>query len=165
METDKKHKRPKLRHETKGTKLDAIILRKPELNFSLWDEMEIDELERTLKYFYDNRHLYSFNTDFNTNWKNCDMAIKYFHEHIQPKWEKTDPNLPLKQAIREGKVIRVHTSFSPNNRDIDLDALRKKVEDGLDELDKMEKPETLKEPYEPEYFDPLNPDHAAMAMP
>lgn len=103
------HKRPKVKKTRKKTweyVLDIDIMRRdPSLNFEIWDVSEIVPLENYREQF---AHLSEANKDcqfFYENWVNCDKAIHYFYEKIMPLWKRTDETVPLKEAIRTGKVI------------------------------------------------------------
>lgn len=114
-------------------KLDlSIMLRAPELNFSLWDNAEIHELENYLHQFYNTRCEYTQHEFFNQNWANCDKAIIYFRDAIEPYWDLLDAKTPLKRAIREGLAVKRAGTTHPDCFDHDDELTEKIVQIGKD---------------------------------
>lgn len=93
----------------------SIMLRDQKLNYNLWDDAEIFELNSYLDQFHSMKEQYKDNKNFNNNWCNVDKACKYFWDEIRPKWVVTDETMPTKQAIRQGKAIPVNRSMFDNS--------------------------------------------------
>lgn len=120
MENHKQQKRPKLRKynhsKTMTTKKHSndfflsieLMTRPPHENFKLWDESEIVPLEKYREQFALLHPENKKNKHFYDNWVNCDRAIHYFYNEINPKWKSMVPSMPLKQAIRTGNAIPLH---------------------------------------------------------
>lgn len=134
----RKNKRPRVRHqdEFRGIfrkhsdeyKLSLeIMTRDPVLNFQLWDESEIVPLESYRKQFCHKFGEFKKNQWFYENWVNCDRAIHYFYTEIDSKWKSTDDTVPLKEAIRTGKAIRVYES----NKSIDPKRIMERCKEEL----------------------------------
>jgi hypothetical protein len=118
-----------------------ILLAEPKQNFKLWDDSEINELLGFLDQFvrendnYVNNKHYQNYTD---NWHNCAKAIDYYNNEICVNYVvQPGVDLPLKQAIREGKARRtLYHLVEKKNRDDEL--FQDMVDDFMVELKKRD---------------------------
>lgn len=89
-----------------------IMFRNPVENYKFWDDAEIDVLEHYMMLFGHNHIKESPHPWYMDNWLNCEKAILYLRDHIASKYLAIDKSMPLKRAIKEGKVIRTHNTLS-----------------------------------------------------
>ena len=105
---------------------ETVMFRYPPDNFQFWDEAEVDVLEHYMMTFANNRQ--RANPQFMENWGNCEKALNHFHERIAALYIAVDPYEPLKQAIKEGRVVSTYKRFSDDTDQ--LNSLLEKHESG-----------------------------------
>jgi hypothetical protein len=137
---ERKRKEKDVRPQNGVYRLDlSIMLRNPELNYKLYDDAEIYELESYLIQYHNIHEEYKEDKNFKQNWCNCDTACKYFWNDIFPIWKISDDldgkGLGLKQAIREGRAFNAHGSL------MDLPDAEKILNKMAEDLDRSQKNE------------------------
>lgn len=148
--------------------MNRRLISPPETNFQFWDYIEKDEIETIMNrcvQLEDFPFKEKFKQRFMDNWKNLQIALDYCYKlrgdwqpmPMEPTYEKrtfpmgVDPfydirqneERPIKQAIREGKVIWAHGSF------IGSEHLPELLEAGKQVMDDLQKCIDLKDDSKP----------------
>lgn len=112
-------------HKNHNRLPEEIIIRDPVLNYKIWDEAEIEQLEDYLRQCFSMKERHGSNPNFNQNWINCDKAIKYYKSDILTQYVNFDESVPLKRAIKTGWAIHHSSELTDEESDFLIDLNKK----------------------------------------